>query len=79
MINFSHFFFPFVQPGDVALCNAARERHIEVMDFLLTQKVNHERLLNNRKVRLVNLQDDSTQRVLAFTNVPLFRFLESAL
>ncbi|XP_068748124.1 serine/threonine-protein phosphatase 6 regulatory ankyrin repeat subunit B-like isoform X2 [Montipora capricornis] len=34
---------------DVALCNAARERHTEVMDFLLTQKVNHERLLNNRK------------------------------
>ncbi|KAK2558333.1 Ankyrin-1 [Acropora cervicornis] len=26
------------KPGDVALCNAARERHIEVMDFLLTQK-----------------------------------------
>ena len=65
MMNFS-LFFSIYQPGDVALCNAARERHIEVMDFLLTQKVNHERLLNNRKVRLVNLQDDSMERVFAF-------------
>ncbi|XP_074636507.1 uncharacterized protein LOC141894679 isoform X3 [Acropora palmata] len=43
------------KPGDVALCNAARERHIEVMDFLLTQKVNHERLLNNRKQFLLDI------------------------
>ena len=44
--------FPLIQSEDVALCNAARERHIVVMDFLLAQKVNHERLLNNRKVTL---------------------------
>ena len=51
-------FFPLLfQAEDVALCNAARERHVEVMDFLLTKKVNHERLLNNRKVRLITSQE----------------------
>ncbi|XP_078360679.1 uncharacterized protein LOC144645086 isoform X3 [Oculina patagonica] len=34
---------------DVPICHAASERHIEVLDFLLAQKLNHDRLLSNRK------------------------------
>ncbi len=44
-------FFSF-QSEDVPICHAASERHIEVLDFLLAQKLNHDRLLSNRKVRL---------------------------
>ena len=39
------------QSEDVAICLAASERHIEVLDFLLAQKLNHDRLLSNKKVR----------------------------
>lgn len=40
------------QAEEVAICHAASERHIEVLDFLLAQKLNHDRLLSNKKVRL---------------------------
>ena len=56
MRNLSPLYF---KAEDEAICNAARERHIEVMDFLLTQKLNHERLLNNKKVRLLTQSQDT--------------------
>ena len=40
----------FLQAEDVPICLAVRERHLGVLDFLLSQRVNHERLLSNKKV-----------------------------
>ncbi|XP_022786816.1 serine/threonine-protein phosphatase 6 regulatory ankyrin repeat subunit A-like isoform X3 [Stylophora pistillata] len=37
---------------DLPICLAARERHIEVLDFLLSQRLNHERLISNKKFLL---------------------------
>lgn len=37
---------------DVPICLAVRERHLGVLDFLLSQRVNHERLLSNKKFLL---------------------------